>query len=168
MPNEHKEGAGKEHPKTHLILLVSILLFAPICILDSLVFNISTHLTLVIPLFVRIILCVIILVIAIAFMQLSEKAVFSDEEVKPLKKTGIFAHVRNPMYLSIPLIFIAFVFLTMSLISIVPIIITFTMYTNMVKFEEKDLEKIFGQEYLEYKGKVPRWLPRTTPAKFQN
>jgi protein-S-isoprenylcysteine O-methyltransferase Ste14 len=164
----HKEGAGKEHPKTHVILIGSILLFAPICILDSLLFNISTQLALVIPLFVRIISFIIVLVIAIAFMQLSEKAVFSDEEVKPLKKTGIFAHVRNPMYLSTPLIFIAFVLLTASLISIIPIIITFIVYTNMVKFEEKDLEKIFGQEYLDYKKKVPRWLPRLTPAKFDN
>ncbi|MDR0590375.1 MAG: hypothetical protein LBG09_00750, partial [Puniceicoccales bacterium] len=30
-------------------------------------------------------------------------------------------------------------------------------------FEEKDLEKRFGQSYLEYKRHVPRWIPRLTP-----
>jgi protein-S-isoprenylcysteine O-methyltransferase Ste14 len=42
------------------------------------------------------------------------------------------------------------------------------MYTPMVKYEEEELEKVFGQEYLEYKEKVPRWLPRLTPAKFND
>ena len=102
-------------------------------------------------------------------MGLSGKKVFSEnEQEKSLAKTGVFAYVRNPMYLGTPLIFIAFIFLTLSLISIVPIIITMYLFNNMVKFEEKDLEKIFGQEYLEYKKKVPRWLPRLTPAKFED
>jgi len=72
------------------------------------------------------------------------------------------------MYLGTPLIFIAFIFLTLSLISIVPTVITMFLFNNMIKFEEKDLEKIFGQEYLEYKKKVPRWFPRLTPAKFED
>ena len=102
-------------------------------------------------------------------MKLSGNAVFPhDQEEKPLAKTGIFAYVRNPMYLGIPLIFIAFIFLTLSLISIIPIVITMFLFNYMVKFEEKDLEKIFGQEYLEYKRKVPRWFPRLTPAKFED
>jgi protein-S-isoprenylcysteine O-methyltransferase Ste14 len=29
--------------------------------------------------------------------------------------------------------------------------------------EEKTLEKRFGDEYLKYKGRVPRWLPRLPP-----
>jgi len=30
-------------------------------------------------------------------------------------------------------------------------------------FEEKDLEKRFGSDYMRYKTNVPRWLPRLTP-----
>jgi len=29
--------------------------------------------------------------------------------------------------------------------------------------EEKDLEKRFGEEYLQYKARVPRWIPRLRP-----
>ena len=54
----------------------------------------------------------------------------------------------------------------MSLISIIPVVVTFILYTKMVQFEEKDLEKIFGEKYLEYKRKVPLWFPRIKPAKF--
>jgi protein-S-isoprenylcysteine O-methyltransferase Ste14 len=35
-------------------------------------------------------------------------------------------------------------------------------------FEEPGLEKRFGREYLEYKGNVPRWIPRFTPWKPQD
>ena len=162
-------GAGREHPQTHLIHIICITGFIGVCMSDSLIFNFSTFLINYIQPLVRVILFCIFLVIALLFFKLSGNAVFPhDQEEKPLAKTGIFAHVRNPMYLGTPLIFIAFIFLTLSLISIVPLIITMVLFNNMVKFEEKDLEKIFGQEYLEYKKKVPRWLPRLTPAKFED
>lgn len=165
----HRSGAGREHPQTHLIHIICIIGFIMVCVSDSLIFNFSTFLTNYILWPIRIILFAIFLVIALIFMRLSEKSVFPEnQEEKPLVKTGIFTHIRNPMYLGTPLIFIAFIFLTLSLISIVPIIITMYLFNNMVKFEEKDLEKIFGQEYLEYKKKVPRWLPRLTPAKFED
>jgi len=165
----HRMGAGREHPQTHLIHIICIIGFIGVCFSDSVILNFSTFLINFISPIVRFILFVIFLVIALLFFKLSGNAVFPhDQEEKPLAKTGIFAHVRNPMYLGTPLIFIAFIFLTLSLISIVPLIITMVLFNNMVKFEEKDLEKIFGQEYLEYKKKVPRWLPRLTPAKFED
>ena len=165
----HRMGAGREHPQTHLIHIICIVGFIIVCVSDSVIFNFSTFLINFVSPIVRIILFGIFLVIALLFMKLSGNAVFPhDQEEKPLAKTGIFAHVRNPMYLGIPLIFIAFIFLTLSLISIIPIVITMFLFNYMVKFEEKDLEKIFGQEYLEYKKKVPRWLPRLTPAKFED
>jgi len=165
----HRSGAGREHPQTHLIHIICIIGFMIVCISDSLIFNFSTFLINYILWPIRIILFAIFLVIALIFMRLSGKKVFPEnQEQKSLAKTGIFAYVRNPMYLGTPLIFIAFIFLTLSLISIVPLVITLFLFNHMVKFEEKDLEKIFGQEYLEYKKKVPRWLPRLTPAKFDN
>jgi len=173
MPHEHNIGAGKEHPKTHQIIFGSVLMYISVNVIDYFIIMffpsyISAQLTVVIPLFVRTILFAIVLVMAITFMKLSHKSVFGEEEVKSLKKTGIFAHVRNPMYLGTPLICIAFLLLTMSLVSIIPLIIIFILFTHMVKFEEKELEKVFGQEYLEYKEKVPRWLPRLTPVKFND
>lgn len=173
----HGKGAGKEHPKTHVILLSSILIFAITWILDFLLFIFTVHQVILLlspPLMlfilwpVRIVLFILLLILALIFMRLSEKTVFNEEDANSLKKGGIYAHVRNPMYLGIPIIFIALICLSMSLISIIPVAITFILYTRMVKYEESDLEEIFGEEYLDYKKKVPRWLPRLTPAKFED
>ncbi len=172
----HREGAGTEHPKTHVIIFGSIIMFILIWILDFTIFIFTIHdwifvnfpqVMLFILWPIRIILFSITLIVAILIARASEKVVFDVNNSKSLKNKGIYAHVRNPLYLATPIIFIAFIFLSMSLISIIPVIITFIFYTKMVKFEEADLEKIFGEEYQEYKKKVPRWFPRLTAAKFQ-
>ena len=33
-------------------------------------------------------------------------------------------------------------------------------YTLIVRYEEAVLESCFGQEYLDYKARTPRWVPR--------
>ncbi|MFX1394427.1 MAG: methyltransferase family protein [Promethearchaeota archaeon] len=165
----HSKGAGGEHPKTHLYHIISIALFLIILILDVLIFKFSTFLQSYIPLFIRIIFFIFFLTWALIFFMLSHRAVFPEEskEIK-LVKTGIYAYIRHPMYIGTPLIFIAFILLSMSLISIIPLAICIILFNIVMKFEEKGLEKIFGQEYSEYKKKVHRWIPRLTPAKFNN
>jgi protein-S-isoprenylcysteine O-methyltransferase Ste14 len=38
-------------------------------------------------------------------------------------------------------------------------IIVFIAYNKMANYEEKVLEKLFGEEYLGYKKKVSKWFP---------
>ena len=180
MSNEkrpHGKGAGKEHPKTHIILLSSVLIFFITWIFDFILFYTTIHQMLFsfspqIMIFfiwpIRITLFILTSVLGICFMRLAEKSVFDENDSKSLKKEGIYARVRNPMYLGIPTIFLAFTFLSMSLISLLPIVITFILYTEIVKHEEDDLEKIFGEEYRLYKEKVPRWFPRLTRATYRS
>ena len=165
----HREGVGVEHPKTHLYHIISIALFITVIILDTSIFNFSTCLQVYIHLFIRIVLFIFLFTWAIIFLMLSHRAVFPKEsKEKKLAKTGLYAHIRHPMYIGTPLIFIAVILLTLSLISIIPLVITIILFNSMMKFEEKELEKIFGQEYVEYKKKVPRWFPRLTPPKFED
>lgn len=166
MPHEH--GATEEHPLTHKIIIGSIIVFLLVWILDSFIFTLSTQLAVYIPLFyIRIPLCALFIFLSILFSHLTHKAIFKDHigDDKVIR-TGIYAYVRNPMYLMIPLAFIGLTFLTFSLISIIPIVLTFFSYNIFVNYEEKELEKKFGQDYLDYKKKVRRWLPRLTPARF--
>ena len=165
----HKEGVGKEHPRTHICIIIPVLLFILLIVLDSLIFNLSTFLQKFIPFIARIVICLFFLIWAIIFFELSHKAVFSKESnSKKLVKTGIYAFVRHPMYIATPLIFIAFISLTLSIISIIPLVIYIILFRRIMNFEEKELEKIFGQEYLDYKKKVLRWFPRLTSAKFND
>ena len=156
---EHRLGI--EAPHSHLIQWLSILIFTSVWILDSLIFSFSTILNIFIPLIARIILFVIILAIAYVLIHLSHKILFRQPENKDdLITEGILGHVRHPMYLGVLLIYLACIFLSISLISIVVCIIIFIVYNRLATFEEKELEKLFKDKYLEYKDKAPKWIPR--------
>jgi protein-S-isoprenylcysteine O-methyltransferase Ste14 len=160
------EGAGEEHPSTHKIILGTLFIFIVVYILDSFVFGATTILFHFIPLPIRIVLSIFFVTMGLIFMRLANVMVFNKEDLKSLKKTGIYAYVRNPMYLGLPLIYIGLFFLTISLASLFIVLLTILSYNIFVKFEESNLKLIFGQEYLDYQSKVHRWLPRITPAKF--
>jgi len=49
--------------------------------------------------------------------------------------------------------------LSISLICIALFVIVFFVYNWMVNFEEKILENLFGNQWFEYKKKVPKWFP---------
>ena len=82
------------------------------------------------------------------------------ENKNDLITDGILRHVRNPMYFGVLLIYLAFIFLSISLISIGLWIVIIMIYDKLATFEEKQLEKLFGEKYLKYKKKVPKWIPR--------
>lgn len=73
--------------------------------------------------------------------------------------TGIMSRVRHPLYLGTLLMYLAFVLASLSVISIISWIVIFTVYDRMASFEEKQMEKMFGREYLEYKERVSKWIP---------
>ena len=73
--------------------------------------------------------------------------------------TGIFKYVRNPMYSGILLMYIAFILLSISLISIGIFMINFIIYNKMVNFEEGILELDYGNEFLLYQSHTSKWIP---------
>jgi protein-S-isoprenylcysteine O-methyltransferase Ste14 len=86
---------------------------------------------------------------------------------KKLVVEGPYAYVRNPMITSVFMMQIAEALLLNSWV----ILGLFGLFLlgNMLYFpffEEKDLEKRFGDDYRIYKRNVPRWIPRFTPWKF--
>ena len=154
------EGHEREIPNAHIYHAILPIAFILVWFLDSNIFKISTFLNSFIPFVIRLILFILVLVIAITFIMLSHRALFkSHQPSNSLITNGILGHVRNPMYLGILLIYVAFIFLSISLISIGSFIIVFLVYNWMVNFEENILENIFGEQFLEYKKKVPKWIP---------
>lgn len=73
--------------------------------------------------------------------------------------TGIYAWTRNPMYLG-HLIFMAG--LAISFWSL-PAVALFTYhlvwFQNRVLHDEQRLQQMFGQDYVNYRGRVKRWIP---------
>lgn len=81
--------------------------------------------------------------------------------VQRLVTYGIFAWMRNPLYVGNFLIWMGFTVISGVLWFIPVAVLLFAIeYTLIVRYEEGVLESIFGQEYLRYKARTPRWFPR--------
>ncbi len=85
--------------------------------------------------------------------------------VKPFETTttlvthGLYRFTRNPMYLGMVLVLLGTGFLLGSLTPLLVIPIFMWLINSVfIKAEEDVLEELFGDEYLEYKKKVGRWI----------
>ena len=89
----------------------------------------------------------------------------NETEIEPTKTTfkiitsGLYRHSRNPVYIILCAgpVGLGFIFMTYwAIFAFIPALIV--IYFTAVKKEEQYLEKKFGQEYLDYKKKVRRWI----------
>ena len=81
--------------------------------------------------------------------------------VQRLVTYGLFAWMRNPLYVGNFLIWLGFIVISGVFWFIPVAIILFAIeYTLIVCYEEGVLESIFGDEYLAYKARTSRWFPR--------
>ncbi len=80
---------------------------------------------------------------------------------KNLVVKGPYRHVRNPMITSVLTILLAETLLLTSVETGALFVLFFLVNSIYFPlFEEKDLEKRFGEPYLLYKKNVPRWVPK--------
>ena len=76
-----------------------------------------------------------------------------------LVTTGLYKITRNPMYVGLLVILFGYGIWLGSLTPFLILPAFYWLITNMqIKPEERVLEEKFGQEYLDYKSKVKRWL----------
>jgi len=72
---------------------------------------------------------------------------------------GPYKFSRNPIYLAVTILLIGLAILVGSLSIFIVAIVLFIIFQKwFVGWEEKKLEEVFGEEYLEYKKRVRRWL----------
>ena len=81
------------------------------------------------------------------------------ENAARLVTTGLYRISRNPMYLALLLILIAWGFHLGAALGFAPIVFWVVYITEFqIKPEEKALREKFGDEYVAYTRKVRRWL----------
>ncbi|GJM14742.1 MAG: protein-S-isoprenylcysteine methyltransferase [Thermodesulfobacteriota bacterium] len=72
---------------------------------------------------------------------------------------SVYSYTRNPMYLSMAILLIAFSLLLNALwIALLIPFFMFVMQKGVIEREEAYLENKFGSEYLQYKSQVRRWI----------
>jgi protein-S-isoprenylcysteine O-methyltransferase Ste14 len=98
------------------------------------------------------------------FILIGNGTIMPWDPTKKLIVVSLYSHVRNPMILSLIILQVGEAVLFASNGIAVLAILNFVINTiYFIYSEEPGLEKRFGEEYIEYKKNVPRWIPRLTP-----
>lgn len=138
-------------------------------LLAGLMYFVSLYTTNIAQYFVvRFTLSICLLVIAALFLLLSVNKFkvyhttvnpTSPEKTSSLVTSGIYAISRNPMYVSFTLMLLALVLLLGNFVALL-MVVFFIIYINasQIPKEEQALQALFGQQYLNYKKNVRRWL----------
>jgi len=165
--SKKKTGVGSEYPHCDQIQLIMIILFFLVWGGDSLsffVFRYSTVLVELSSLPVLLLPAILSLGFGLYLVAKSHKAVFGEITDHPrLIDSGVYSWVRHPMYLGILLSCLGFFFISPSLLSFGVWLTFFILYDKMTAYEERDLIRKLGEEYIAYQKRVPKWFPRIGP-----
>ena len=104
-----------------------------------------------------------------SFFKVGEGTLAPWDPPKKLVLDGLYRYVRNPMISGLSMIILgeSMIFYSIELFGF----FLFVVILNHVYFvysEEPGLIKRFGNDYIEYKKNVPRWIPKIRPWKKDN
>ncbi|MEE9140161.1 MAG: isoprenylcysteine carboxylmethyltransferase family protein [Alphaproteobacteria bacterium] len=77
-----------------------------------------------------------------------------------LATTGPYAHVRHPQYLGFILIMVGFLLQWPTLLTLAMFPVLVVMYVRLANREEREVLTMFGEEYVRYAKRAPRFFPR--------
>ena len=108
---------------------------------------------------VLIIIGVWIIIVATSLFKKNGTPKSPFKEPKVFVASGPYKFTRNPMYLGVTTVSLGIATLFGNLIVfLAPIAFFLTINFTRIPKEEKIMEKLFGQNYVDYKNKVRRWL----------
>ena len=85
-----------------------------------------------------------------------------DNQKTQLIQNGIYQYVRNPYFDSYFIMFVSLFLVRPSLVMIVLVAITISIFHLIVLKEERHLLRSHGTQYEEYNGMTGRYIPRFT------
>ena len=108
---------------------------------------------------IAVFLGIIMAAISAAMFKRAGTGIEPFDEATTLVSGGFYRYSRNPMYLGMILVLTGAAFLMGSVGVVLPVLIFVVIIrNNFVLGEELFLEASFGQQYLDYKSTVRRWL----------
>jgi len=149
-----------EHPFGDAGQLILFGAFLVVWVGDSFFLHLSTFLTVLVPLTVRLTILILSLIAAIFLFKSGHVAVSGEERPNRVITMGAFRHVRHPLYLASILTYFGLAGSTCSLLSLALFVVICLFYNYLADYEEKIMMNKFGEEYAEYRKKTGMWLPR--------
>jgi protein-S-isoprenylcysteine O-methyltransferase Ste14 len=156
---------GEEYPHSDQIQIALLLLFLAVWAVDSFLLKASTQPAEFVPLALRIPIAGALIYLGLLFVKRSHDLVIDEEYDEPtLVDTGVYSRVRHPMYLGVLLLYLGLASSTLSMISLGLWLGILAVYDRMAAYEERDLILVFDEDYVDYRRRVPRWIPRSFNA----
>ncbi|HYA33907.1 MAG TPA: isoprenylcysteine carboxylmethyltransferase family protein [Candidatus Bathyarchaeia archaeon] len=102
----------------------------------------------------------VLIVIGVAIRVVAFVEIPNTYRIETLVTTGVYAKTRNPIYLSFMLIFIGIAVFSAAVLALVWACVCVAVLYWIAALEETDLERSFGERYVQYKKTVPMFVPR--------
>ncbi len=104
-----------------------------------------------------------------SFVRFAVEGLGTPAPVAPTKTlvvSGLYRHVRNPMYVAVTaVIFGQALLFGDRWIAAYGVVFWLTCHLFVIGYEEPALQQQFGEDYEQYRRVVPRWFPRLVPWK---
>lgn len=159
--HESRPDLAGEHPKGDSYQALAFLIFMAAIAIDYFFIGLGPRLNDQINFWIRLVLGAAITIFGGWLALYGIKIVFSEYTEQPRMITrSLFSFVRHPVYLGAMIIYVGALAFTMSPLGLAVFAGVFFLYDWLAQDEEQRMENIFGEKYLTYKSRVPRWLPR--------
>jgi len=151
-----KEG---EHPFGDVGQLIALGAFLIVWAGDSFLLHRSTFFSTHVPLYLRLGILALTLVLAVYLYKSGHRVVPHEQRPDALVTNGAFRFVRHPLYLASLLTYLGLAVSTVSLASLVLFAAIFVFYDYIAGYEERVLLAKFPDEYRAYRRRTGKWAP---------
>ena len=155
-----REGLAEEHPQCDRVQDIMIPVILVVWGLDSFILNTTTFLKGSVPFPIRLLVGLALVGIGAYMGWKSHEIIFGGDGPQVLVDSGVFGLCRHPMYLGVISMLLGLSFVTFSIAAFALLVVFFALYDRFTSYEEERLIELFGEDYLEYQRRVPKWIPR--------
>lgn len=102
------------------------------------------------------------ILIALGFWILAKawNVLWAAQREHRLATTGLYARIRHPQYAGFVTILFGFLLQWPTLLTLAMFPVLAFMYGWLARQEERDMEREFGPQWLEYAARTPRFIPK--------
>ncbi|MFC1508246.1 methyltransferase family protein [Candidatus Omnitrophota bacterium] len=161
-----KEKNG-EHPFGDAGQILFFCLFFVIWGGDSFFLHFSTVLSCSVPMAMRLGVMALSLIVSSYLFKSGHVVISHEQRPDYVVSLGAFRYIRHPLYLSVIIFYFGLIFSTFSLISSALLILIIAFYNFIASYEEKLLEERFREDYMQYKRRTGKWIPKLSKVHQQ-